>query len=244
MDVCRRSIVSLALFLPVSASVLAWPQAAPSSSGAAESRSSSSTKGASRPVADSALDAGAVSNGIYRNKMLGFACKIPDGWVLRTDELNAGNEESTAAADNKAAAGRKSEAICPNAKSCVLLAAFSRPPAAAGDSVNSSILIAAESAASYPGLTEAAQYFGPLTEVAKAQGFELDEDPYAIALGTKTLVRADFHKSVGAHVMLQSTLALLSHGYAVSITVIGGTDDEVEDLVDGLSFAGSAGAKK
>jgi hypothetical protein len=238
--------MSLVLFLLMlmSSAVPAWAQTAPSSSGTAEAHSSSAAKSAPRTATDSTLDAGAVSNGVYRNKMLGLTCKIPDGWVLRTDELNVGNEGSAAATGDKAAPGRKSEALCPNAKSCVLLAAFSRPPAAAGDSVNSSILIAAESAASYPGLTEAAQYFEPLTEVARAQGFELDEDPYAIALGTKTLVRADFHKNVGAHVMLQSTLALLSHGYAVSITVIGGTDDEVEDLVDGLSFAGSAGAKK
>jgi hypothetical protein len=244
MEVCRRGIVSFALFLPMSASVLAWPQATPSSSGTTDAHSSSAAKSASHPVADSAFDAGGVSNGVYRNKMLGLTCKIPDGWVLRTDELNASNEEGAPAAGDKAVPARKAEALCPNAKACVLLAAFSRPPAATGDSVNSSILIAAESAASYPGLTEAAQYFEPLTEVARAQGFELDEDPYAIALGTKTLVRADFHKSVGAHVMLQSTLALLSHGYAVSITVIGGTDDEVEDLVDGLSFEGSAGGKK
>jgi hypothetical protein len=105
--------------------------------------------------------------------------------------------------------------------------------------VNASILIAAESAASYPGLKEAAQYFGPLTEVAKAQGFTLSEDPYEIAVGTKTLVRADFHKDVGARVMRQSTLAMLSHGYAVSITIIAGTEDEVEELIDGLSFAAS-----
>jgi hypothetical protein len=36
--------------------------------------------------------------------------------------------------------------------------------------------------------------------------------------------------------MRQSTLAMLAHGYAISITVIGGTEDEIEDLVDGLSF--------
>ena len=105
--------------------------------------------------------------------------------------------------------------------------------------MNSSILIAAESVASYPGLKDAAQYFGPLTEVAKAQGFTLDEDPYEIAVGSKTLVRADFHKDVGTRVMRQSTLAMLAHGYAISITVIGGTDDEVEDLIDGLNFSPS-----
>jgi hypothetical protein len=41
-------------------------------------------------------------------------------------------------------------------------------------------------------------------------------------------------------VMRQSTLAFLAEGYAVSITVIGGTDDEVEDLVDGLTFGGES----
>jgi hypothetical protein len=123
-----------------------------------------------------------------------------------------------------------------NPASKVLLAAFSRPPEARAEDVNSSILIAAESIASYPGLSDAAQYFGPLTEVAKAQGFAVDEEPYEFAVGTKTVVRADFHKDVGTRVMRQSTLALLSHGYAVSITVIGGTEDEVEELIDGLTF--------
>ena len=123
----------------------------------------------------------------------------------------------------------------------VLLAAFARPPEAHVEDVNASVLIAAESAAAYPGLKEAAQYFGPLTEVAKAQGFTVDEEPYEIAVGTKVLVRGDFHKDVGTRVMRQSTLAFLSHGYAVSITVIGGTEDEVEELIDGLSFGEAPG---
>jgi len=180
-------------------------------------------------MADSGINAGAVTDAVYRNKTLALSCKIPPGWVLRTDELNAREEEkenaTEAAAHPASSAGAK-----------VLLAAFSRPPEAKGEEVNSSILIAAENAASYPGLKDAAQYFGPLTEVAKAQGFTVDEEPYEIAIGTKTLVRGDFHKDVGSRVMRQSTLALLAHGYAVSITVIGGTDDEVEELIDGLSF--------
>ena len=118
----------------------------------------------------------------------------------------------------------------------MLLAAFSRPPDAKGEDVNSSIVIAIEKVATYPGLKEAAQYFGPLTEVAKAQGFIVDEEPYEIEMGTKVVVRGDFHKDVGTRVMRQSTLAFLAQGYAVSITVIGGTDDEVEELMDGVGF--------
>jgi hypothetical protein len=120
----------------------------------------------------------------------------------------------------------------------VLLAAFSRPPDAKGEEVNASIVIAMEKVATYPGLKDAAQYFGPLTEVAKAQGFIVDEEPYEMEMGTKVVVRGDFHKDVGTRVMRQSTLVFLAQGYAVSITVIGGSDDEVEELVDGVGFVG------
>lgn len=178
-----------------------------------------------------ALDPGTVSNNVYRNKTLGLVCKIPDAWVLRTDEMNAPDEE-----EPTPDAAPQSPPPASSAGSKVLLAAFSRPPAAPGEDINSSIVIAAEPVAAYPGLKEAAQYFYPIEEVAKAQGLALDEDPYAIAIGTTTLVRGDFHKDVGTRVLHQSTLVLLSHGYAVSITMIGGTTDEVEDLIDGLSF--------
>jgi hypothetical protein len=194
---------------------------------------------------ESGLDPGVVTNGVYRNKSLALACKIPEAWVLRTDEMNAREDSAKQVAEEKKAATAESNGAqgTPPASSLgskVLFAAFSRPPEAKGEEINSSILIAAESASSYPGLTEAAQYFYPITEVAKAQGLAPDEDPYEVAIGTKTLVRGDFHKDVGSRVMHQSTLAMLVHGYAISITVIAGTDDEVEDLIDGLSFSASA----
>jgi len=198
---------------------------------AQSSPSSTSAKHAKKPAAkpaDSDLDPGSVNDSTYRNRSLGLTCKIPDGWVLRSEEMNAqdpGLPSDLSAGNAASSAGAK-----------VLLAAFSRPPAAKGEDVNSSILIAAESVAAYPGLKDAVQYFGPLTEVAKAQGFTADEDPYQIAIGTKPLVRADFHKDVGSRVMWQSTLAMLARGYAVSITLIGGTEDEVDELMDGLSF--------
>jgi hypothetical protein len=178
------------------------------------------------PAPDSSLDAGLVSNGIYRNRELGFTCKIPAGWVLRTEEMNEGDD------------GQRDQAVSKSGR--VLLAAFSRPPAARGQEVNSSILIAAESAAEYPGLKEAAQYFGPVTEIAKAQGFAVAEEPYEFAVGAKTLVRGDFQKDVGSRVMRQSTLVILARGYAVSFTFIGGTEDELEELIAGLSFAAPA----
>ena len=197
----------------------------------AQSSSSKHTK-QSATTGTTAVTDGAVSNGVYRNKALGLACKIPEGWVLRTEEMNAADHEGMQEKPSTQEAQRNT------GEQRVLLAAFSRPPEARGEDVNSSILIAAESVEAYPGLKEAAQYFGPLTEVAKAQGFSVDEEPYEYAVGAKKLVRADFHKDVGTRVMRQSTLTFLSHGYAVSITIIAGTEDEVEELIDGISFTG------
>ncbi len=143
--------------------------------------------------------------------------------------MNARDESDAAAGTSKKDPGGR-----------VLLAAFSRPPQARAEDVNSSIVIAAESADAYPGLKDAAQYFGPLTEVTKAQGFTQDGEPYEFAVGAKTLARADFQKDVGTRVMRQSTLVMLAHGYAVSFTFIGGTEDEVEELIGGLNFATAA----
>jgi hypothetical protein len=182
------------------------------------------------------LESGTITNSIYRNSALGLTCRIPAGWVLRTDELNARDEDAAASPpsskDSKPDAGR------------VLLAAFSRPPQARAEDVNSSILIAAESASSYPGLKDAAQYFGPLSEVTKAQGFAAVGDPYEFPVGTKTLPRDDFQKDVGTRVMRQSTLVMLARGYVVSFTFIGGTEDEVEELIGGLSFTPSQKSTK
>jgi hypothetical protein len=182
------------------------------------------------------IDAGIATNGLYRNKSLAMSYKIPAGWVLRTEEMNARDESSDQSPPGAAQTATTGAKDARSGK--VLLAAFSRPPEAHGEEVNASILIAAESVAAYPGLKEAGQYFEPLTEVAQSQGFTIDEDPYEIAIGEKVLVRGDFHKDVGSRKMRQSTLAFLSHGYAVSITVIGGTEDEVEELLTGLEFVG------
>jgi len=229
--------LSMSFFL-TAAALPAPGQASPPAPSGHVSRTASSTAG---------IDPGSVTNGVYRNNTLGFTCKIPSGWVLRTDEMNAEDANrdqpiNTANRDNQTQPPTppKDTKGNPNSSrstiSRVLLAAFSRPPEARGEEVNSSIVIAAEPMAAYPGLKEAVQYFGPLTEVATAQGFTVDEEPYEIAIGTKRLVRGDFHKDVGTRVMRQSTLVMLFHGYAVSITVIAGSQDDVEDLIDGLEF--------
>ena len=121
-------------------------------------------------------------------------------------------------------------------KSLVLLAAFERPPEAAGDTVNSAVVIAAESASSYPGLKTAADYFGPLTELTTGKGFRVVNAPYQFPVGTKQLVRSDFTKTLGSLTMQQASLILLQKGYVVSFTFLGGSEDEIEELIENLSF--------
>src|SRR5262245_35456590 len=122
----------------------------------AQDSSSTAHKREHKPAVSAAsLDPGTVTANGYRNKTLGLSYKIPQGWVLRTEEMDQRDETPQTASG--------SATMAPSEGAKVLLAAFSRPPAARGEDVNSSVLIAAESQAAYPGLKEAVQYFGPLS---------------------------------------------------------------------------------
>src|SRR3981189_458499 len=68
----------------------------------AASSLSAQTPARSSPA--SSLDAGMVSNGMYRNAAFGFSSKIPAGWVLRTEELNAREEGDSAVKEEGTAA--------------------------------------------------------------------------------------------------------------------------------------------
>ena len=153
---------------------------------------------------------------LYRNSTFGFRYQIPYGWVDRTQEMQEGN-----AAD----------------KSELLLAVFERPPETTGDTVNSAVVIASEAAAAYPGLKQAEDYVGPLTELATAKGFKPDGEPYALEVESRPLLRADFIKTVSAKLtMRQCTLVLLAKRQIVSFTFIAGSEEELDDLMDGLHF--------
>ncbi len=153
---------------------------------------------------------------LYRNATFGFRFQIPYGWVDRTKEMQEGNEAG---------------------KAEVLLAIFERPPQAAGDTINSAVVIASENAASYPGLKRAEDYLGPLTELATSKGFKPEGEPYALQVESRQLLRADFTKLLSDKVaMRQCTLVLLAKGQIVSFTFIAGGEDELDDLMDGLHF--------
>ena len=242
MDVCWINVRWTAHLFPyVLLAGFAVCAAGQSSSAPSSSSPSSSSKdhhaATTRkiPHNDAPVDPGTLGDNLYSNKSFGFSCKIPVGWVLRTEEMNSSEESSDAPSEKSLPQGAQGNTEAKTGR--VLLATFSRPPEARGDEINSSIVIAAESSAAYPGLKDAAQYFGPLIEVTKAQGFTMEENPYEIAIGAAHLVRGDFHKDAGSRVMRQSTLVMLAHGWVVSITVLAGTDDDLEDLIDGLSFA-------
>jgi hypothetical protein len=163
---------------------------------------------------------------LYRNATFGFRYQIPYGWVNRTKEMKEGTE---------------------TAKSAVLLAVFERPPEATGDTVNSAVVVASESAASYPGLKKTEDYLGPLTELATSKGFKTEGEPGAVEIDSRQLLRADFIKPLNDKLtMYQCTLFFFSLAKAqiVSFTFIAGSDDELDELVEGLHFGDARSASK
>lgn len=186
-------------------------------------------------VLTNTTECGSISDGLLKCPRFGFTYKVPYGWVDRTDDMQ---EEGEGEEPRNAPAG----------KSQTLLAIFERPPGAPGETINSAVVIAAESLADYHGVKTAADYFGPITELAERRGFKAVSEPNAASIGAKQLVRGDFSKERGKLTMWQSSLVMIDKGYIVSFTFVGGSEDEIEELVSGLSFAARArespGARK
>lgn len=179
-----------------------------------------STKSDSSQAAGPAVALGEITNGFYKNAEFGISYRIPYGWVDRTDEMREASSDAS--------------------KAAVLLGVFGRPPQAAGSTVNSSVVIAVESISSYPGLKNAAQYFGPVSEVTEAKGLKPVNEPYEFPVDGKPVVRRDFVKQVSQVGMHQSTLAMLIRGYVLSFTFIGNSDEEVQSLIEWLRIGNPA----
>jgi len=188
--------------------------------GSSSSNNAKPDEHVNRTPAQSGADAASV----YRNARLGFTYKVRYGWVERTKEMQDGGTDPQ--------------------KAQVLLAVFERPPEVSGDTLNSAVVIAMESAATYPGLKTAADYLGPLTELIVSKGFKAVEDPYEVEIGDRWLPRADFSKQLGGLTMRQSSLVLLAKGYLVSFTFIAGSEHDIDELIAGLRFAAGAKASR
>jgi hypothetical protein len=191
-------------------------------------------KSAIRPTAN-AQTCGPISEGVLKCPRFGFTYKTTFGWVDRSDDMQAdaeaeaGQREAGAQASGDAG---KSRADKPE----TLLAMFERPPGAPGDTINSAVVIVAESLADYHGIKTAADYFGPITELNQQRGFKVENEPHAVSIGARKLVRGDFSKERGKATMWQSSLVMIEKGYIVSFTFVGGSEDEVESLIGNLSF--------
>ena len=182
--------------------------------GSSSSKANQKTEQRVKPSAPAATD-----EGLYRNPEFGFTYQVRYGWVDRTEVMQPAANDPT--------------------QSRLLLAAFEHPPEVAAEGVNSAVVITVESAAAYPGLKTAADYMGPLTELTISKGFKATQDPYEFPVGSQTLVRGDFTKNRGSLAMYQSSLVMLSKGSLVSFTFIGGSQDEVDELVEKLVFPAS-----
>lgn len=159
----------------------------------------------------------------YRNSAFAFRYRIPYGWVDRTKEMQEGNDST---------------------KGEVLLAVFERPPQAAGDTVNSAVVIAGESVAAYPGLKTAQDYLGPLTELTTSKGFKAEGDPSEVTIDSRRLVRADFSKVLSEKItMHQTTLVMLTKGKIVSFTFVADGQEAIDALLERLAFSSAGRAR-
>jgi hypothetical protein len=215
----------LLCFFVVRLTSLLTAQQAPPAAG--ESSSTHHPKRLQQPAAP-AFDPGSITDGVYANPYFGFSYRLPFGWV---DRSNAMQDDSPQAAKDPT-------------KSVLLLAVFEQPPEAPREAINSAVVVAAESVSAYPGLKTAADYFAILGQLTTDKGFKQANDPAEVAVSGKTLIRGDFSKETGKATIHQTALVFLEKSYAVSFTLIGASEDEVNSLLENLSFAAQKPARQ
>lgn len=225
----------LLLALPLACLTVALASTRQSTSGSQTAQNSSSAT--SKPASKAAAANTTTDANVYRNPAYGFRYNVILGWVDRTSEMQP---EQNSADDS----ARKSESESAGAHGKVLLAMFERPPEVSDRAINSAVVIAEESAASYPGLKTAADYVGPLTELVTKRGFKSAGEPAEVTIDSKALVECDFTRESPTAPAYQTTLILLQKGVLVSFTFIGSSADEVKALIDRLSFQPSQPSRR
>lgn len=186
-------------------------------------------------------ECGLPVNQVLRCPKFGFTYQVIFGWVDRTADMQQDEilpDESASESSKETNPADHTQPASSNS-SKTLLAVFERPPAAPGETINSAVVIAAEPLANYHGIKTAADYLNPINELAQNRGFKVVNEPYEFAVGPKQLARADFSKDRGKLTMWQSSLVMIEKGNIVSFTFIGGSEDEVNDLISRLVFRGT-----
>jgi hypothetical protein len=192
-----------------------------------------------KPKAGTRQECGPLVNQVLRCPKFGFTYQVIFGWVDRTADMQQDEilpDESASESSKETNPADHTQPASSNS-SKTLLAVFERPPAAPGETINSAVVIAAEPLANYHGIKTAADYLNPINELAQNRGFKVVNEPYEFAVGPKQLARADFSKDRGKLTMWQSSLVIIEKGNIVSFTFIGGSEDEVNDLISKLVFS-------
>ena len=171
---------------------------------------------------------GPVADQLFKCPKFGFTVRVPFGWVHRTDDMQ-GKTESVP----DGSVGQTAE----QSGSQLLLAIFERPPEVVGNTINSAIVISTEPLASYPGIKSAADYFSQISDTAREHGFSVASEPYHFLVGSRRLIRGDFSRQLDKLTMWQSSLVMIENHSIVAFTFIAGSDEEIDDLLEQLSFS-------
>ena len=64
----------------------------------------------------------------------------------------------------------------------------------------------------------------------------MDGDPYSFSVGARRMVRGDFTGGNEKSPIRQTSLVLLEKDYVVSFTFLASSDDEIDALIENLTF--------
>lgn len=165
--------------------------------------------------ASAAPDLGWLQGGIYTNKFFRLSYELSPGWSDQTAQMR--------------------KQVRGEGKSFLLLSVFEKPAPEPG-SANASVTILAESQSLYPEVDSGDDYLAVLGDLAAKKGLSAAGDPVAAGPPGREFYRQDF-EGAGTPPVYQSSFAAVARGYIVSVTLIAGTRQQLDELVARLRLA-------
>lgn len=173
-----------------------------------QDRSNTTTSGVLNP------ENGTIINNLYRNEILGFSYPMPEGWYVSLDD----NHGSQVTGKYLQGGG------------LLLLMADQHT----GGPFRNRLLIIADSATKYHGLSVEAY----VDKVVRAQtnklGMQLIRDVFAVDLAGRHFYRADYDENFGGGATRKTFICTELNGYLLSWTFVTGSEEDLEAAVSSL----------
>ena len=186
------------------------------------------------------FDYGKIENGVYANSYFDFEIPVPSNWAVQNKEqvqqLQKNGEELVSGNNKELGAKIKAADI----RTAILLTVFKNKTDAVTDKFNSSFIILSENLGGMP-IKKGSDYLAHAKEIMQQSNMSYQFAPYYSTekIGNREFDRMDVSLNGQAQNVQQSYYSVIDMGFALSIIISYGDDEqkaELKNIINKIKF--------